>query len=274
MDTLYVLCRSVDRRHDSHMEPADADEACDRKHAYFEAEANVNPLVKEILVGGTITCDGLAAHDRYGFLQGPATFFRTHEILRKTQRANTPLIIGGREYMHDEVAAMFDRCVPNAKLTHLPWWSFGRYRMSLGLAWALTLVVAHITARGQDADNLLDPFALYYGGSITTVVALIYTTMKQNRDVRHAAPWNSAMYLDVNATLIRQNSQTLAIARKEYLPQEKPFKTSRFYYSLARKIESHAFETELLQRQSATEPSTADALFQNARPGSPNQTPS
>ncbi|HTO03603.1 MAG TPA: hypothetical protein VL069_07870 [Opitutus sp.] len=272
MDTLYVLCRSVDRRHDSHMEPADADEACDQKLAYFEAEAKVNPLVKEILAGGTITCDGLAAHDSHGFLQGPATFFRTHEILRKTQRANSPLYIGGREYSHDEVTAMFDRCIPNAKLAHLPWWSFGRFRMSLGLAWALTLVVAHISARGQETDEWLDPFVLYYSGSITTVAALVYTTMKQNRDVRHAAPWNSAMYLDVNADLIRQNSPVLAFARKEFVPQEKPFKTSRFYYSLARRIESRAFATELLRRQSAAQSPAAEIPLQNSGPISPDQT--
>src|SRR3990170_4707572 len=81
---------------------------------------------------------------------GPATFFRTHEILRKTRRSNASLTIGGREYTHDEGVKMFARCVPNTKLDHLPWCSLGRYRVSLGLAWAVTLVVALITARGQE----------------------------------------------------------------------------------------------------------------------------
>lgn len=269
-----MLCRSVDRRHDSQMGPADADETCDQKLAYFQEEAKVNPLVKEILAGGNVSCDGLASHDAHGFLHGPATFFRTHEILRKTQRSNSPLCIGGREYSHDEVSAMFDRCIPNAKLAHFPWWSFARLRMSLGLAWALTLLVSHITARGQETDELLDPFVLFYSGSITTVAALAYATMKRNRDVRHAAPWNSAMYLDVNAALIRRNSPALAFARKEFVPQEKPFKTSRFYYSLARKVESCEFEHELIQRQSAARSSTVEPPLQRSGPVSRNQTSS
>ena len=247
MDTLYVLCRSVDRRHGEEMPSRDADEVRAQKIAYFKREAEVNPLVHEILTGGKVRCDGLT-EGRDAFLSGPATFFRTHEILRKTRRANLPLTIGANEYSHDEVAALFDRCVPNAKLAYLPWCSLGRLRISLGLAWSLTLVVSHISARGHEDDQLLDPFVIFYLGSITTVAALSYTTFKQNRDVRNAAPWNSAMYLDLNADLVRRNLPALAMARKEFIPQEKPFKTSRFYYALARKIESHGFDTELLQR--------------------------
>lgn len=251
MDTLYVLCRSVDHRHPDQMGADEAREACAQKTAYFNAEAKINPLVEAILTGGRVTFDGLSAQDKHGFLDGPATFFRTHEILRKTQSSQARLAIGPREYTHDEVAAMFSRCVPNAKLARLPWCSLGRLRISLGLAWAATLLVAHITARGQEGDDLFDPFALYYTGSITTVAALIYTTLKQNRDVRHAAPWNSAMYLDLNADLVRRNSPALARAREECVPQEKPFKTSRFYYAVARKIESHGFDAELMQTPSA-----------------------
>jgi hypothetical protein len=162
-------------------------------------------------------------------------------------------MIGRREFSHDEVAKMFSRCVPNAKLAQLPWFSLGRCRVSLALACGVTLLIAHIVARGQDSDQLLDPFAVYYVGILTIVAALAYPIIKQNRDVRHAAPWNSAMYLDLNADLLRRNSPAVAIARKEVLPQEKPLKTSRFYYALARKIESHGFDTELVQRLPASQ---------------------
>jgi hypothetical protein len=264
MDTLYVLCRSADRRHGEQMTSRDADEVRAQKNAFFKTEAKENPLVHAILVGGSVELDGLSAHDKGGFLVGPATFFRTHEILRKTRRANPPLTIGGREYSHDEVATMFNRCVPNAKLAHIPWCSLGRLRVSLGLAWALTFLVAHITARGQEGDELLDPFALYYVGSIMTAAALIYTMIRQNRDVRHAAPWNSAMYLDLNADLVRRNSPALAMARKEFVPQEKPFKSSRFYYALARRIEAHGLDAELLQRLSVSQSSSDEISMQNS----------
>ena len=251
MDTLYVLCRSVDRRTCQQMDAGEATSAVAQKQAYFAAEAKVNPLVQEILSGGTVTPVGGIKNDPEGFLTGPATFFRTHEILRKTRRANTPLCIGRHEYSHDEVAEMFARCMPNAKLAHVPWCSLGRYRISLGLAWGATLLTSHFSARAAEGDELLDPFVLYYTGSITTVAALVYTTLKQNRDVRQAAPWNSAMYLDLNADLVRRNSPALAAARKEFVPQEKPFKTPRFYYDLARKIEAHAFDGELNARLAA-----------------------
>ena len=228
------------------MEAGPAGQACVQKTAYFHAEAKVNPLVKEILAGGTVSFDGLAAQDNHGFLAGPATFFRTHEILRKTRHSNARLTIGGREYSHDDVVAMFARCIPNVKLARLPWWSPSRLRISLGLGWAITLVVAHITALGAEGEKWVDPFVLVYLGSITTVTALIYTTVKQNRDVRHAAPWNSAMYLDLNADLIRRHSPALAMARKEFVPQQKPIKKPQFYYALARKIETHGFDAELM----------------------------
>ena len=40
MDTLYVLCRSVDRRHGCQLSSEEADEACAQKAAYFNAEAD------------------------------------------------------------------------------------------------------------------------------------------------------------------------------------------------------------------------------------------
>lgn len=252
MDTLYVLCRSVDRRHSLRLDSEEANEAITQKSAYFDAEAKVNPLVHEILISGRVSCGDLGRSDNDRFLVGPATFFRTHEILRKTRRSNVPITIGRREYTHDEVAEMFARCIPNAKLEQLPWCSLGRCRVSLGLALGLTLLVAHITARGQESDQLLDPFVLYYMGIATVIAALIYPIIRQNRDVRQAAPWNSAMYLDLNADLLRRNSPALAVARKEFVPQEKPLKTPRFYYALARKIESHGFDAELMQRLSAS----------------------
>ena len=247
MDTLYTLCRAADNRYVLPLQVTDAAEIVAHKKAYFTAEAERNPLVREILTRGRVIYDGIAADDRRAFLVGPATFFRTHEILRKTRSTNRPICVGPREYTHNEVVAMFARCIPNVMLEYIPWCSLSRYRMSLGLAWSTTLIVSHIVARGNESAFPLDGAVLVYMGTITTVAALAHTALKRNRDVRHAAPWNSALYLDLNADFLRRGSPALAVARKEFVPQKRPFKTHAFYYAIARGIESHAFDADLLR---------------------------
>ena len=245
MDTLYTLCRSADNHHAPPFTAEQVAEITSHKATYFAHEAAGNPLVAEILAGGSITFFNLKQQDRRKFLEGPATFFRTHEILRRTRGSNAPIRIGGREYPHNAVAEMFGRCVPNAKLKHLPWFSPTRYVTSLAYAWGGTLLVALLFARENPAGGMFDPFVLYYVGLLTTIVALVYTALKSNRDVRQSAPWNTAIYLDLNADLVRRNSPALAAARKEFLPQQKGFKHPDFYYAVARRIESHSFDGDL-----------------------------
>lgn len=248
MDTLYTLCRSADNHHAPPFTAEQQAEINLHKATYFSHEAVENPLVHEILTGGTITYFNLKKDDRRHFLEGPATFFRTHEILRRTRGSNAPVLIGGREYTHNSVAEMFGRCVPNAKLQHLPWFSPQRYAASLAYAWGGTLLVAHLFARDNPAVGTFDPFVLYHLGLLGTIVALAYTALKSNRDVRQSAPWNSAIYLDLNADLVRRNSPALAAARKEFMPQQKGFKDPAFYYAVARRIESHGFDEELARQ--------------------------
>jgi hypothetical protein len=245
MDTLYTLCRSADNHHAPPFTPEQITEIAAHKAAHFSHEAALNPLVQEILAGGTVTYFNLKQDDRRKFLEGPATFFRTHEILRRTRRTNAPIQIGGREYSHNAVAAMFGRCVPNAKLEHVPWFSPARYLTSLAYVWGATLLVAHLYARDNAAVGPFDPFIIYHVGLSGSIIALAYTAVRRNRSVNQSAPWNSAIYLDLNADLIRRNSPVLAAARKEFLPQQKGFKDPKFYYAVARRIESHDFDSEL-----------------------------
>ena len=245
MDTLYTLCRSADNHHAPPFTPEQVAEIAAHKAAHFSHEAAQNPLVQEILTGGTITYFNLKKDDRRKFLEGPATFFRTHEILRRTRGSNSPILIGGREYTHNSVAEMFERCVPNAKLQHLPWFSPAHYATSLAYVWGVTLLVAHLFARDNPGAGMFDTFIVYHAGLSGTVVALLFTAVKSNRDVRQSAPWNSAIYLDLNADLVRRNSPGLAAARKEFLPQQKGFKDPAFYYALARRIETRGFDSEL-----------------------------
>jgi hypothetical protein len=246
MDNLYTLLRSADNNRTPPLTLKEATDLLNRKKAYFLEEAKTNPLAREILRGGRIGCDGLTKSGDNDFFAGPATFFRVHELLRKTRSQNLPFQIGNAEFPHNEVVDLFERCVPNVHLHYAPWCSPARYTASLGLAWGSTLLVAHLVARNADSRTFLDPDVLYHMGLYTTLAALLYTALKKNRDVRHSAPWNTAIYLDLNTDLIRRDLPAAALARKEFLPRQHGlFKTPDFYYPLARKIENHGFDTEL-----------------------------
>jgi len=246
MDNLYTLLRSVDNSRTPPLTPKEAAELFARKKAYFLEEARTNPLVREILRCGRIACAGLPPTGEKCFLAGPPTFFRVHELLRKTRSKNLPLQVGSSELPHNEVVDLYERCVPNVRLHYAPWCSPARYTASLGLAWGSTLLVAHIVARNADSQTTLDASVLYYMGLYSTLAALLYSAIKQNRDVRHPAPWNTAIYLDLNADLVRRDLPAAAFARKEALPRQGGiFKTPEFYYALARRIENHGFDTEL-----------------------------
>jgi hypothetical protein len=248
MDTLYALCRCEDNRHPLPLDSAAVDEITAHKKFLFSIEAARNELLREILARGKIGYDGMEKDDHRGFLAGPASFFRTYEILRKTRRTNQPLTIGEDEFEHNTVTEMFGRCVPNAKLAHIPWFSPARYRTSIGLAWGLALLAAHFAARDSDGVVPLDLSVLVYLGVGATLVAICFTALRQNRDVRRTAAWNAAMYLDLNADLVGRGSSALAVARKEVLPRQKWFKNPGFYQEVARKIEQHAFDAELRRR--------------------------
>ncbi|MFT3784456.1 MAG: hypothetical protein QM790_20790 [Nibricoccus sp.] len=248
MDNLYTLLRAVDNSYALPLSRRDATSILTRKKAYFLEEAKTNPIVREILNNGCVACDEVDKTGHRSFLNGAPTFFRVHELLRCTRRKNLPLQVGAKEVSHNEAVELYERCVPNVRLYHAPWCSLARYSTSLGLAWTSTALVAHFVARSWDSDTLLDPEVVYRMGLVTTVLALGYTAFKSNRDVRHSAPWNTALYLDLNVDLIRRDLPAAAAAHKDVLPRQGFFKTPEFYYSLAQKIESHGFDTELTAR--------------------------
>lgn len=245
MDTLYTLCRSADNRHAPPLSAEARAEIMVHKRAFFAEEAAVNPLVAEILRGGSVGLHAPLSGRRAAFLLGPASFFRTHELLRKTRDRNTPLLIGGREHPREEVLAFFQRCVPNANLRFLPWFSTARYTMSLGLAAAATILIGHLVALTSDEGGLFDRDVAWQAGVILFAFAIVSSARRSNRDPRHAAPWNSAIYLDAQAQCLRSGSPALALARKEALPQQKLFKDPAFYDQLLAEIESGRFAAHL-----------------------------
>jgi len=264
MDNLYTLLRAVDNSCCPPLSRQEAVELLKRKKAYFTEEAKANPLAREILHNGCVACDLVPKIGHGSFLAGSPTFFRVHEILRRTRKANFPILIGNEEYSHNDAVDLFERCVPNVQLHHAPWCSPARYSASLGLAWASTLLVSHIVARSGDSPLLFDTGVLRHMGLYTTIMALLYTAFKTNRDVRHAAPWNTALYLDLNIDLVRRDLPTAAAAHKDILPRQGFFKTPDFYYALARKIENHGFDTELSARLS--DQKTVAPTIPNAQP--------
>lgn len=245
MDNLYTLLRSVDNSCPAHPSTSEAAEILKRKKAYLLEESKSNPVAREIVNGGRVRCDLIDKNGRKQFLEGPATFFRIHELLRQTRKKNHPIQVGGEELPHNTVVEYFERCVPNVRLYHAPWCSPSRYAVSLGIAWASTLLVSHIVGRNSDTPALFDSRVSYYMGLYTTLVALLYTALKSNRDVRHSAPWNTTLYLDLNVDLVRRDNASAALAHKDVIPRQGLFKTPEFYYSVAKKIEAHGFDENL-----------------------------
>lgn len=248
MDTLYTLCRSADNRHALPLSDDARAEVVIHKRAFFAEEAAVNPLVAEILRGGTVRAQVPLTGGRAEFLSGPASFFRTHELLRRTRNTQAPLLIGSREYPREEVVTFFQRCVPNSNLHFLPWFSTARYSMSLGLAAAATVLIGHVVALTSDEGGLFDREVAWQVGVFLFAIAVLSSARRSNRDPRHAAPWNSAMYLDANAQCVRTGSTTLALVRKEALPQQRLFKEPTFYDHLLQQIETGRF-AEVLETQ-------------------------
>jgi hypothetical protein len=257
MDNLYTLLRAVDNSHSLPLTPKEAAEILNRKKAHFLEETKTNPIAREILRGGQVTCELLPKPVASSILAGPATFFRVHELLRKTRSKNLPLQIGGREFAHNEVVDLYERCVPNVQLHYAPWCSLARYATSLGLAWGCTLLVALVVAHSEDSQTALDTRIVFYMGLYTTLAALLYTALKKNRDVRHSAPWNTAIYLDLNTDLIRRELPAVAAAHKDFIPRQKLFKTPEFYHALVRKIETHGFDAELTAHLTGLQATTA-----------------
>jgi hypothetical protein len=245
MDTLYTLCRSADNRQAVPLSRDARAEVIVHKRTFFADEAAANPLVAEILRGGIVSLHTPLAGRRAGFLRGPASFFRTHELLRQTRTTNAPLLIGGREYPRAEVLGLFQRCVPNTNLHFRPWFSTVRYTTSLGLAAAGTILIAHVVALTSDDDGLFDREVAWQVGVLLFAAAILSSARRSNRDPRHAAPWNSALYLDANAALIRSGSPSLAVARKEWIPQQRLFKEPAFYDRVLAEIESGRFAEHL-----------------------------
>lgn len=259
MDNLYTLLRAVDNSHALPLTPKEAADLLNRKKSHFLEEAKTNPLAREILRGGQVSCDSLPKPAASSILDGPATFFRVHELLRKTRAKNFPLQIGGREFPHNTAVDLYERCVPNVQLHHAPWCSPARYTTSLGLAWGCSLLVALVAGSSEDGQPALDTHVLCYAGTYMTLAALLYTAIKKNRDVRHSAPWNTAIYLDLNTDLIRREQPAAAAAHKDILPRQKFFKTPEFYHALVRKIEAHGYDAELTARVSSPASAPADS---------------
>jgi hypothetical protein len=245
MDNLYTLLRSVDNSCPAQPDTGEAAEILRKKRAYLQEEAKTNPLAREIINGGNVRCDLVDKSGRHQFLAGPATFFRVHELLRQTRKKDHPIQVGNEEIPHNTVVDYLERCIPNMRLHHAPWCSPARYTVSLSIAWASTLLVSHIVGRNADVPTLLDTTVVYYMGLYTTLVAFLYTAFKTNRDVRHSAPWNTALYLDLNVDLVRRDQPIAALAHKDIIPRQGLFKTPDFYYAVALKIESHGFDEQL-----------------------------
>ncbi|HLP79205.1 MAG TPA: hypothetical protein VK158_01085, partial [Acidobacteriota bacterium] len=217
MDTLYLALLAQDRRHSWPLTSEQKSQIIDNKQVIMREAIRENPLADAVYFNKPVRVFGLSVAD----LQGPTSFFRTNVYLQKNRRKNNPFVIGREEYPHNDVVDMFEDCVPNSKLRHLPAFHMGR--LDTGLFYALMAGGFMGMTSGE-----WDPKWAINTAAVVEVAALGYHMYSTNRSIHHSAPWNSSLYLDLNFKHMCDGR--LHLARKEFMPL-KDIKTKDYYYN-------------------------------------------
>ena len=209
----------------------------------------VAPLAAHVVRGSRIECS--LAEDEYA-CHGAVTCFRVHEILRKTRRhPEARILLNDQPVAREELLAMYRMLVPNTNLEPLP--RFTLYTLPRIL---LAAVVGGIVAgawmgQGDSPEVWMDFRAALIGGGLVGAAMSLLGQFALSRNVFKTAPWNAALYNDMNLLLYRQDPSLLYLARREFQERNHFIKgglNGRRYHERARAIESGAY-VDVLRRQ-------------------------
>jgi hypothetical protein len=218
------------------------------KRRLIEGVVMVAPLAAHIVRGSRIAyADG---NDEY-VREGPVTCFRVHEILRKTRRhPEARILLDGATIAREELLAMYRMLVPNTNLEPLSRLTLYTLPRIL-LAGVVGGVVAGAWAgRAHEPEVGMDFRMALMGGALVAAVMSLLGQFALSRNVVKTAPWNAALYNDVNFALYRQDPALLHLARREFLDRNHFIKgglNGRRYHERARAIESGAY-VDVLRR--------------------------
>ncbi len=206
------------------------------------------PLAALIVRGGRIACADI--DDDYS-REGAVTCFRVHEILRKTRRhPEARILLDAAPVARAELLAMYRLLTPNTNLEPLsPYTLYTLPRILLaGLVGGV--VVGAWAGREQVPESWIDLRAAWVGGGLVAATMVLLGQFALSRNLARAAPWNVALYNDVNLFLYRSDPSLLYLAREEFQERNHLIKgglNGRRYHERARAIESGGY-VEVLRR--------------------------
>jgi len=209
------------------------------------------PLAAHIVRGSRIACPDI--DDDYS-REGPVTCFRVHEILRKTRRhPEARILCEGAPVAREELLAMYRLLTPNTNLEPLS--PFTLYTLPRILLTGLVggVVVGTWMGHEQTPETSINLRAAVIGGGFVAAAMALLGQFALSRNLTKPAPWNVALYNDVNLLLYQRDPTLLYLARREFQERNHLIKgglNGRRYHERARMIESGAY-IEVLRRRRA-----------------------
>jgi hypothetical protein len=219
------------------------------KRRLIESVVMLAPLAAHIVRGSRIAyADG---DDEY-VREGPVTCFRVHEILRKTRRhPEARILLNGTTIAREELLAMYRMLTPNTNLEPLSRFTLYTLPRILLIGLVGGAVAGGWVGRQQTPEVCIDYRAALMGGGLAAAAMSLLGQLALSRNMSKTAPWNVALYNDVNLLLYQRDPALLYLARVEFMERNHFIKgglNGRRYHERARAIESGAY-LEVLRHQ-------------------------
>ncbi len=231
---------------------AATEELVGAKRRIIEDVVATAPLAAMIVKGSRIACADIK--DEYS-CEGAVTCFRVHEVLRKTRRhPEARILIDGEAVARRDLLALYRMLTPNTNLEPLsPFTLYTPPRIVLAGIVGGVLVGAAFGREDAPAVSINLRAALLGGCLIAGAMSLL-GQFALSRNLAKTAPWNAAIYNDVNLLLYRRDPALLYLGREEFIERNHQIKggmNGRRYHERARAIESGAYFEALRQRREA-----------------------
>jgi hypothetical protein len=234
---------------DQGMPPAETTRLAEAKHRLIGDLVAVAPLAAHIVRGSRIACEDI--DDEYS-REGLVTCFRVHEVLRKTrQHPETRILLNDAPVAREELLKMYRLLVPNTNLEPLS--PFTLYSLPRILLAALVggVVAGSWVGRDHSPEVWMDFRAALVGAAAVAAALSLLGQFALSRNFARTAPWNAALYNDVNLLLYQRDPALLYLARPEFMERNHLIKgglKGRRYHERARAIESAGY-LEVLRRR-------------------------
>jgi hypothetical protein len=232
------------------MSPAETTRLAEAKRQLIDDVVVVSPLAAHIVRGSRIACADI--HDEYS-CEGAVTCFRVHEILRKTRRhPEARIVLNESPVAREELLKMYRLLVPNTNLEPLS--PFTLYSLPRILLAALVggVVAGSWVGRDHSPEVWMDFRAALVGAAAVAAALSLLGQFALSRNFARTAPWNAALYNDVNLLLYQRDPALLYLARPEFMERNHLIKgglNGRRYHERARAVESAGYLEVLLRRR-------------------------